>query len=85
MQKQTKGYKNPFYDSFEVKLGRAIADLDNKAALWISETDLWEGCLFCFVDFLNSYLLLLDRWGFVLRFSVWFVLLLFIISFPQIW
>lgn len=51
MQKQTKGYEDPFYDSFEVKLGRAIADLDNKAALRISETDLWEGCLFCFVGF----------------------------------
>lgn len=33
MQKQTKGYEDPFYDSFEVKLGRATADLDNKPAL----------------------------------------------------
>lgn len=49
MQKQTKGYEDPFYDSFEVKLGRATADLDNKAALWISETDLGEGCLFFFL------------------------------------
>lgn len=51
MQKQTKGYEDPFYDSFEVKLGRATADLDNKAALWISETDLGEGCLFFFCGF----------------------------------
>lgn len=33
MQKQTKDYEDPFYDSFEAKLGRATADLDNKAAL----------------------------------------------------
>lgn len=48
MQKQTKGYEDPFYGGFEVKLGRAnlTADLDNRAALWISETDLWEGCHF---------------------------------------
>lgn len=89
MQKQTKGYEDPFYDSFEVKLGRATADLDNKAALWISETDLGEGCLFFFVGFFNmmtgsGYLLLLGRWGFVLCFSVCFVLLLCRNFFPQI-
>lgn len=64
MQKQTKDYEDPFYDSFEAKLGRATADLDKKAALWISETDLWEGCLilFCVVFFnmmQGSYFLLL--------------------------